>query len=97
LQKYVNAALFVLLSKHEATESLSLESLTAGVPCLVANASGLTGWINNIHCFVIDLPINIDELATRLTDCMGKRIFKPSLPSWADVANRVMKIYDSVV
>jgi glycosyltransferase involved in cell wall biosynthesis len=97
LQRYVDASLFVLLSRYEAYGISVAESLAAGVPCLVANSSALTEWIDNTHCFGIDLPINVDDLVIRLNENVGKRINKPNLPSWADIAEQTVKTYNSLL
>ncbi|HVP92543.1 MAG TPA: glycosyltransferase family 4 protein, partial [Acidobacteriota bacterium] len=96
LQKYVDADLFVLLSTHEAYGISVGEALCAGTPCLVANASALTEWIDGANCFGIDYPINLDQLQGSMMDIIEKpRILNPPrLLDWSEVAEKLAAIYE---
>ena len=72
LQKYVDADLFVLLSTHEAYGISVGEALCAGTPCLVANISALKEWIDDVNCFGVDYPINLDQLGDLMMDIIEK-------------------------
>jgi glycosyltransferase involved in cell wall biosynthesis len=96
LQEYVDASLFVSLSKYESYGITIAEALTSGVPCLVANSTALTEWIDNKCCFGIDFPINTDDLAARINENIGKKINKPNLPNWNDIAKLIIKTYDGL-
>jgi glycosyltransferase involved in cell wall biosynthesis len=93
LQEYANADLFVSLSLHEAYGLTVAESLMSGVPCLVANSSALTEWVDNERCFGIDLPIDTDELASKIKKYIGKKIVKPKLLDWRAVTELTEKVY----
>ena len=83
------------MSSHEAFGISVAESLTAGVPCLVANCSGLVEWIDNVNCFGIDLPVKMSDLANSIQQNINKKIKKFSFASWDDVTNRIDAIYNS--
>ena len=101
LQKFVDADVFVLLSKYEAYAMVVAEALVAGTPCIVANTSALTEWINNESCFGIDFPVNIGELAKMIVHILEsgadknavKTLIGKKIPSWEDVVKKLEKIY----
>ena len=102
LQKYVDADVFVLLSRHEAYSLAVAESLVAGTPCIVANASALTEWVDSTSCFGVDLPIGIGELADLINQVLRSK-FKirdinkwtgQKILCWNDVAKKLEKVYE---
>ena len=93
IEKYMNAHLFMLLSKYEGFGIVVAEALASGVPCIVANTSGLTQWIDNKNCFGIDYPIDIKYLATLITQVIGQGIGDVDLWDWDDVAKKLESIY----
>jgi glycosyltransferase involved in cell wall biosynthesis len=96
LQKYADADLFVSLSQHEAFGISVAEALCAGTPCIVANTSALTEWIDGENCFGIDYPIDLDALADLIKKFSGKSVCKPAVLDWDEVANRLTKLYVDV-
>jgi glycosyltransferase involved in cell wall biosynthesis len=97
LQKYVDADVFVLLSKHEAYGLSVAEALCAGTPCIVANTSALTEWVDGENCFGIDYPIDLDVLANLTTKVAGKNVSKPAILDWSEVTDRLVRLYMDVV
>jgi len=97
LQKYVNADVFALLSKHEAYGLSVAEALFAGTPCIVTNASALSEWIDNENCFGIEYPINSDSLVNLLNKVMRTRIKGVKLPDWSDVTRKLEALYNSIL
>lgn len=93
LAKYVNADLFVLLSKYEAFGIVVAEALAARVPCVVANTSALTEWIDNQNCFGIDYPISVERLAQLINDTIGQAVGDVKLWDWDDVVAETLKVY----
>jgi glycosyltransferase involved in cell wall biosynthesis len=96
VQEYVDADLFVLLSEHEAYGICIAESLAARTPCLVANASGLSEWIDNKNVFGIGFPIVNSELISCMKEVIGKTVDKPKLQDWDTVTQEIVTLYKSV-
>jgi len=93
LQKYADAHLFVLLSKHEAYGICVAEALACGTPCIVANASALKEWIDNKNCFGISYPINLDKLVNLINDVIGKNIVGLKLFDWDEITEKLVRLY----
>lgn len=93
LQRYIEADLFALLSKHEAYGISVAEALALGTPCVVADTSALSEWIDDTNCFGIRYPINLDELASLANSVMGKSIRALRLPSWDEVTDKLVAVY----
>ena len=94
LQKYVNADLFISLSKLESYGISVAEALAAGTPCIVAKTSALSEWVDNKNCFGIDFPIDVNQLVSLITMIIGKKIEKVKLPDWDDVVKNLIKVYE---
>jgi glycosyltransferase involved in cell wall biosynthesis len=93
LDRYANADLFMLLSKYEAMSMAVAEALAARLPCIVANISALSAWIDNENCFGIDYPISLDQLAGLANKLIGKKIAGVELWDWNDVAKQLEMVY----
>jgi len=96
LQKYVDANLFVLLSKHEAYGISVAEALASGTPCIVANTSALTEWVDNRNCFGIDYPIDSDELVKLMINTLKLRVSNVDLLDWNDIVDQLVNTYKSI-
>jgi glycosyltransferase involved in cell wall biosynthesis len=97
LQKYADADVSVLLSKHEAYGLSVAEALCAGTPCIVANTSALTEWVDGENCFGIDYPIDLGVLADLIKKVAGKDVRKPAILDWSEVSDRLVRLYMDVV
>lgn len=102
LQKYADANSVVLLSEFEAFSITIAEALTAGTPCIVANTSALTEWIDNENCFGISYPINVDELSKLINHVIGSNVraylrnaIREKIQEWDEVVERLERIYNS--
>lgn len=93
LKMYAKAGVFVLLSQHEAFAITIAEALALKTPCIVANTSALTEWIDNKNCFSINYPIEADKLAGLITKVIGKKVGDVKLWDWDEVAQRVESEY----
>jgi glycosyltransferase involved in cell wall biosynthesis len=93
LRKYASADLFVLLSEYEAYSISVAEALASRTPCIVANKSSLTEWVDDENCFGLDYPIDIDGLARLTCAVIGKEVGAVTLPDWNDVSRKVAEVY----
>jgi glycosyltransferase involved in cell wall biosynthesis len=94
LDRYANADLFVMLSRHEAFGIAVAEALAAKTPCIVANTSALREWVDNENCFGTDYPVEIKELAQLINKVMGKKVGEVKLWDWDQVVAELVKIYE---
>ena len=93
IEKYGKADLFILLSKYEGFGIVVAEALASRTPCIVANKSALTQWVDNQNCFGVDYPVNIESLATLITKVIGRKVSKVDLWDWDDVAKQLELLY----
>jgi len=94
LKMYAKAGVFVLLSRHEAFSIVVAEALAAKKPCIVANTSALSEWIDNKNCFGIDYPIDSNELAKLITEVIGKEVGNVKIWDWDEVARQIAELYE---
>lgn len=101
LQKYVDADVFVLLSMYEAYSIVVAEALASGTPCIVADTSALSEWVDGESCFGMSVPVRLDELARLIDNVIDngvdRRVVKKwigtKILDWDDVAERLEDIY----
>jgi glycosyltransferase involved in cell wall biosynthesis len=101
LQKYADADVFVLLSKYEAYSIVVAEALAAGTPCIVANNSALSEWVDDETCFGVDSPVSINKLANMINHVLDnsvdrkamKKWIRAKILDWNEVAKRVENVY----
>jgi len=93
LQKYAEADLFALLSEHEAFSISVAEALASRTPCVVADTSALTEWVDDRNCFGLSCPIDINDLSTLINIAMGKHVTNLALPNWDDVSAKLARLY----
>jgi glycosyltransferase involved in cell wall biosynthesis len=94
VNKYNQASVFVLLSRHEAYGISVAEALAAKTPCIVANASALTEWVDNRNCFGIDYPIQDEELVCLIKRAMGRTVDTMPLPTWDEAVEKLLSVYE---
>jgi glycosyltransferase involved in cell wall biosynthesis len=94
VRKYAESDVFALLSRHEAFAITVAEALAAKTPCILANTSALTEWIDNVNCFGIDLPIEIEELSSLIHQTAGRKVEDVRLWDWEEVAVELANLYD---
>ncbi len=101
LQKYVDADVFVLLSRYEAYSLVVAESLVAGTPCIVSKTSALSEWVDNETCFGIGSPVNLNELSRLIQHVIEKGSVKKlankwigtKILDWGDATRRLEEIF----
>jgi len=94
VERYAEADVLILLSKHEAYGLVVAEALASGTPCIVANTSALSEWVDGITVFGIDYPIDINKLAKLISKVVEIEIKKKvNVPDWKFVATRIREVY----
>jgi len=93
INMYASAGLLTLLSKYESFSIVVAEALAAKTPCIVANTSALSDWVNAKDCCGIDYPIDINRLAELIEDTIGTEVTGVKLWDWDDVAQETLRIY----
>jgi glycosyltransferase involved in cell wall biosynthesis len=82
LQMFVEADVFVLPSRYEAYSMVVAEALTAGTPCVVADASALSEWIDAKSCFGLDVPIRLDQLRNMINKVLNGEFDRRAIKDW---------------
>lgn len=101
LQMFVDADVFVLLSRYEAYSMAVAEALVAETPCVVANCSALSEWVDNESCSGVQFPIRLGELAELIDNVLDGRVSRKAMKNWIgtkildwdDVVQRLEDIY----
>ena len=94
VKMYARAGIFILLSRYESFSIVVAEALAAKTPCIVANASALSEWIDDKNCFGIDYPIDKAKLAELITKAIGIEVGNVKLWDWDDVVKELRVAYN---
>jgi len=92
---------FALLSTSEAYSLVVAEAIAAGTPCIVADMSALSEWVDNESCFGVYVPSNLDELAKLINSVLDNGVDRQAMRKWMatkildwnDVTTRLERIY----
>jgi len=93
LRMYARAGVFVTLSQYETFSIVVAEALAARTPCIVANTSALTEWVDNKNCFGINYPVDGHKLAELITNIIGRKVEREKLWDWDEVTQSIVKLY----
>jgi len=93
LEMYARAGVFILLSRHEAFGLTVAEALASRTPCIVANTSALSEWVDDKDCFGINYPIDRKELAGLIDRVAGATVEEVPLWDWDMVVAELNRIY----
>ncbi len=98
IECYFSADVFVMLSKKEAYGITVAEALISNTPCIVANGSALSEFIDGEYCLGVDYPIDVRELIykIKLQAYREKKIGKMNkkILSWENVMEQVLLVYE---
>jgi glycosyltransferase involved in cell wall biosynthesis len=95
LERYVNADVFVLLSRREAYGIVVAEALASRIPSIVANGGALKEFVDSKNCFGIGYPIDIEQLAGLINNVIGMTARTTKLLDWNEVVRSVELAYNS--
>jgi len=93
LERYASAGVFVLLSRYEAFALTVAEALASKTPCIVANTSALSEWVDDKNCFGIKYPIDRKELAGLIDRVDGVTAGDVRLWDWDMVVAELIHAY----
>jgi glycosyltransferase involved in cell wall biosynthesis len=93
---YCETDVAVLLSEHEQYSYFVGEALSAGVPCVVANASALVEWTDGESCIAVDDPTDSVAVARAIVQVRNHRVDR-TLPTWDDYVVKLMDLYNDVL
>jgi glycosyltransferase involved in cell wall biosynthesis len=101
LQKFADADVFALLSRYEAYSLVVAESITAGTPCIVAETSALSEWVDNCTCFGVGFPIDLNSLVNKINYVLENNYLRQKIKSrsrkkildWNEVVNCLERTY----
>ncbi|ADB57581.1 glycosyltransferase family 4 protein [Archaeoglobus profundus] len=96
IERYAKADVFVLLSKYEAYGLVVAEALACKTPCIVANTSALSEWIDNRNVFGIDYPIHIEKLVNLIKEMSGVSVEGVNIPTWDVAVEKLKRVYRGV-
>jgi glycosyltransferase involved in cell wall biosynthesis len=87
-----------MLSKKEAYGITVAEALILNIPCIVANESALSEFVDEEFCLGINYPIDVRELTDKikLQSSREKKVdkMKKKILSWESVMDQVLSVYE---
>jgi glycosyltransferase involved in cell wall biosynthesis len=89
---YAKSGVFILLSRRESFSIVIAEALAARVPCIIANTSALTEWVDNKNCLSVDYPIDSTKLASLITTVEGRKVGDVKLWGWDRVVGELENV-----
>ena len=96
IEKYAKADVLVLLSKYEAYGLVVAEALACKTPCIVANTSALSEWVDNRNVFGVDYPIRVEDLSKLIMKASNVVVNNINLASWDIICELIVVIYRSL-
>ena len=93
---YANSRLSILLSEHESYSQFIAESLSAGIPCVVAKRDALVEWIDGRTCIGVDDPTDGMQVARAVLRLFGQQVTR-NLPTWDGYAAELESLYLSLM
>lgn len=96
-ERYRLASVLVSLSSHEAYGLSIAESLSIGTPCVVANSTALSEWIDGKRCFGVDNPDDPKNVAYVINNAMDKQFNTLVIKDWAEISKCLVRLYEHVL
>ena len=96
LECYASADVGVLLSSHENYGLFIAEALVSGMPCVVANKSALSEWIDGKNCIGVNYPIKVKEVAHAILSVLDGRVADVKLPTLSDYVKKLQGLYSEI-
>ncbi|UPW00322.1 glycosyltransferase family 4 protein [Halorussus gelatinilyticus] len=90
---YAGASAYLTLSTFEAYGMTVAEALAAGTPCVVREAGALVDWADRPDCESV-AAIAPETVAEAVRNAVGRDAPAAALPTWDDVADRVLTRYE---
>jgi len=98
LECYTDAAIFLMLSSHEAYGITVAEALASGTLCVVVKGSALEEFVDGINCIGIEKPPTKEKIIKMLQgmDMVKKQMHsgkEKGLLDWNEVVDKIEEIY----
>ena len=90
---YAGAAAYLTLSAFESYGMTVAEALAAGTPCVVREAGALADWADREDCVGVS-DTSPQAVAVAVREAHGRDAPVAALPTWDDVTERVLAVYD---
>ena len=97
IEKFAKADVLVLLSKHEAYGLVVAEALASKTPCVVANTSALSEWIDGKSVFGVDYPIDVRVLTDMIVNVSNVRVECIELHTWDSIYEHIKNVYQDAI
>jgi glycosyltransferase involved in cell wall biosynthesis len=101
LKEFLQADVFLLLSKSEAYGIAVAEALSAGVPSIVTNATALSDFTKEPGCFGVESPPNPQKVAQLILKINQNEIevgpFSNKIRTWAQVVQDYERVYQDLL
>jgi glycosyltransferase involved in cell wall biosynthesis len=100
-QKFMEAEIFLLLSRAESYGIVVTEALAAGTPCIVTKTTSLTEFLTEPGCFGVDYPPDPNEVADLIIKIRETDIkvgpLSDKIRGWDKVAADLERLYKQVL
>jgi glycosyltransferase involved in cell wall biosynthesis len=93
-RQYRGATALVNLSKFEAYGLTVAEALSRGTPCVVAESSALSEWVDGVNCLGVRNADDPRSVAAQLDSVLGRRAAGVKLQTWDEIAVRLLELYE---
>lgn len=100
-RRFIEADIFLLLSRDESYGIVVAEALAAGTPCIVTKTTALTEFLAEPGCFGVSYPPEPSEVADLIVKIHDSKVkvgpFSRKIRTWDKVAVDYEKLYESII